>query len=130
MKRIRKLIFSAALAFGAVATPVTASNWYEIGGGTYYSLSVDLETIEWNGPVVTYWDKWVSTKPGDNLDFAKGRSMINCQTRMRRSLFTVEYYRDGTNGSSSLAGEWKPIIPDTSVDGMREFICKRRPRGK
>lgn len=127
-----KPIFRGAMAVAALcaAASANASTWYQIGGGEGFTISVDLETIQWNGSIVTFWDKWVSTDPNDKLAYAQGRGMIDCQKLMRKSLYTVEYYRDGTNGSSDGLNVWKPIAPDSTSDGVRRYLCSHKPKAK
>lgn len=108
----------------AVPQASFAADWKIIGSSEERELSIDAETVARDGTVVTYWDRYKSFKIGDKLDYAISQSKIDCARRLRRSVYTIEYYGNGTNAGAHTDLGWKPIAPGTVTDVYRRYLCE------
>jgi hypothetical protein len=101
-----------------------AATWRVIGSDQERELSIDTESVVRDGSIVTYWHLYKYLKTGGKIDSAITQSKIDCSLRLRRTIYIIEYYRDGSNGQSEIDSGWKPIAPGTVTDLYRRYLCE------
>ena len=128
-------IFAAAFcssSFGAL--------WLPLKADSELMLSIDLESIQRNGPIVTIWSKWEYTSPqtddynvsGKTYRIALTRTSHDCQESNSRLLQRTLYTEPGgqlVNSISLDASESKSasIVPDTLGEVLHKDVCRRKP---
>lgn len=122
----RHIFLSVVFCFCVLVSPKMslAANWQVIGSSEEIEISIDIESVVRDGSIVTYWDRYRSFKIADDLDYALGQIKIDCSRRLRRSIYSIEYYRNGRSASASTDGGWKPIAPGTISDAYRRYLCE------
>lgn len=125
-RAVRRNYLTMVIYCSILAVPQAsfAADWKVIGSSEEMELSIDIETVERDGTVVTYWNRYKSFKIGDNLDYAIGQRKIDCIRRLKRSIYTIEYYGNGTNAGAYTDLGWKPIAPGTVTDVYRRYLCE------
>lgn len=123
---MRLLLRTGLFPLIAMSVEADATDWAHVGRSESGSvIYVDVDSIERDGPVVTYWTRTDSSH--DKTDKAmesKTLSKIHCKNRLRTELYVVEYYRNGTSHSGDISGEWHPIVPGSVSDGKWRYLCK------
>lgn len=100
-----------------------AQQWARVGEAGDTEFSVDLESLKWEGRTVTYWVLYKSLSSKEKFETAKDEWRMDCENRLRRGIYSVEYRRDGTQDAGEIDGGWKPIVPGTASDSIRRFLC-------
>lgn len=109
-----------------------ASNWVLVSTTTDSSSTffVDTQSMMINGNSVTYWVRVNLNKRDEygNLSY-KAQQTINCRTKEFLDNFHM-YYEDLNNSGKLLKSfkgdnKWLPIPPDTSMENIKVFVCRR-----
>ena len=67
--RLSKFVSSACLVTGAmvaVSTPVSAQRWHEVVNNPHIEGKLDMESLRWDGSVVTYQVVYQKPRPGSD----------------------------------------------------------------
>ena len=111
------------------------AEWVEIGttdeGMTLY---VDPETVRRKGNLVKLWQlldfKIVQTVDGDSYLSTKRQSEYDCAEKRRRTLaftwFSDNMGRGKPVYSSSEAGKWRPVAPESVGQFEWKIACNRK----
>jgi len=104
-----------------------SSDWVYIDsdktGDKHY---IDLDTVEFNGPVATFWVKNIDKK-GEEM---KTRYSIYCKNKMAAIRDIFVYDSDGAVLKSYSPKDdklqWLKIPPDSISNSFYKFLCKDR----
>lgn len=108
------------------------ADWVEVAGNEATAAYADPATVRTAGNTVKMWHL---------LDYAKAREMegikpymsvkmqdeYDCEQAQTRTLaISIHSGNMGEGavlGTSSEPGKWRPVLPDTLVETLREFAC-------
>ena len=121
-KRLSKTASSVTVAVGlSIATPANAERWEKLDSTPYAQLSIDLDSLQWDGRTVKYRVEVKRLGQGVTKRFVS-TSLINCDRRERKWLETEEFLPDGSSRKQVIDEDWKPIGPP-SIEKTRHFLC-------
>jgi hypothetical protein len=112
----------------AVSTPVSAQRWHEIVNNAHIEGKLDMESLRWDGSVVTYQVVYQKPRPGsDEKRTSLATSEMNCETHQRRLITSQSPYPNGTIQEAGGLAIWRPIDAGTMTSRIEQLICGKRP---
>jgi len=123
-----KKLLLAILMFPLLAH---ASNWVLVSTTTTGDkFKVDTTSIVRNGNEVTYWEIMnYAKRSADGELSAKDQVAVNCLTKEFSTKYIQlfsDYDARGTMiNTFKASGTWSPIPPDTAIETVMKFVCKR-----
>jgi hypothetical protein len=128
----KKIFLSLILCL--YSTISIASNWKEIAFNEKTKFYIDTKTVEkLSNSIYTFWLLNDFQKPIKlqnsplSVSSTKSKVSINCKSKEFSISFNVAYTEKMGNGevitSFKSSSEWEPIVPDSSNDRIREFLC-------
>lgn len=128
----KKIFFSLFLC---LYTSVSyATNWKEIAFNERTKFYIDTKTVEkLPNSIFSFWllndfHNPIKLKSSSlSVSSTKSKVSLNCKSKEFSTSFTVAYTEKMGNGevitSFKTNSEWLPIVPDSSNDLIREFLC-------
>lgn len=116
----------ATALLGLMPVPAHAADWWyvtESSAGTV--LFVDVESLQRNGDLVTYWRQGINKDPIKGVKSYKLRSSEACSGKKTKVLSYVDYDEAGTVVESNTlrTPTFDDIVPDTVGESIAEFVC-------
>lgn len=128
----KKIFFSLFLCLYSSIS--YATDWKEIAFNEKTKFYIDTKTVEkLSNSIFSFWLLNDFHKPIKlqnsplSVSSTKSKVSINCKSKEFSTSFTVAYTEKMGNGdvitSFKANSEWTPIVPDSSNDRIREFLC-------
>jgi len=92
---------------------------------------VDTKSITRSGDSVTFWKRInYATRSTTGTLSAKTNDTVNCRTRELITRHYMTYDDLNNNGKlidswSADGAKWEPIPPDSVIEALMKFVCKR-----
>ena len=113
----------AATVALSIATPANAERWQKLEPTLYAQMSIDLDSLRWEGRTVRYRVE-VKRLARDVTKRFVSISLINCDRRERKWLESEEFRPDGSSRKQVIDEDWRPI-GTSGVEKSRHFLCDR-----
>lgn len=120
-------IIVALVALG-LATPASASEWWFVAKSGEKPardlIYLDRESILPQGDFKTFWTKIYHESEPNHSEMVQWR--LDCNRRAYNiERFSVYDGRGGVLKTDNTPSREEPIIPDSSADSFRKFICEK-----
>jgi hypothetical protein len=122
------IALSVTTAWVATNVPSSASaqRWHELENTNSTKISLDLETLQWDGSRVTY-QTLIEQPPGAEDRAFVSISMIDCETQKRKHLANERQLPDGSSRKIPIQGEWQYFPPTSLIGEIRQIVCAKKP---
>lgn len=129
---MKKIFISLLISFYSII--VHATDWKEIAFNEKSKFYIDTKTVEkLPNSIFSFWLLNDFHKPVKlqnsplSVSSTKSKVNINCKSKESSISFTVAYTDKMGSGevitSFKNNSEWVPIVPESSNDRIREFLC-------
>ena len=129
---MKKIFISLFISFYSII--VYATDWKEIAFNEKTKFYIDTKTVEkLPNSIFSFWLLNDFHKPVKlqnsplSVSSTKSKVNINCKSKESSTSFTVAYTDKMGSGevitSFKNNSEWVPIVPESSNDRIREFLC-------
>ncbi len=125
MRTIIFLVFITVNIFSILSVPSYSINWLEVETSIKWEkFYIDLDSVEYDGPIVTFWAKDVDRKQEET----KTRYSINC-TKGRGAIRDIILFDSDGTVLKSWSGkdkkiQWLKITPDSFMSSFQKILCK------
>lgn len=121
MQKIKMIIAAGA---ALVSSPAFAANWVEVVRADDKStiLYLDMDSYQTDGNVAAGWVKYLH-RDGTYFMSLMG---VKCDERQYVTVKAMKYSATGrviSDFSSTLDKEWRPVVPDSMVEGLVDYVC-------
>jgi hypothetical protein len=116
----------------AVVSNSVVAEWVEVGGNETAITHADPATIRKAGNMVTMWHlpDYAKARGIEGIKpyaSAKAQDEYDCKQERTRtlsiSLHSANMGEGEVLGTSTDPGNWRPVLPDSLVETLREFAC-------
>jgi hypothetical protein len=126
-KCMLSVTITAAIVAG-LSGPSFAQRWQEVVNTDRLQGSLDLDSLIWDGPKVTYAAHFKvppsSSQPGRTVI---GTSIIDCTTHKRAFVGSERHLSDGSVEKGSVPRVWTTIQSGSLTDKIQQIVCTQKP---